>query len=47
MMKSKQKATPPWIDEDVMKLVRKKKAHGKRLRNTPSTELTSNLILIN
>ena len=41
-MKLKQKARPPWIDKDVMKLVRKKKALWKRLKNNPSTELTSN-----
>ena len=45
-MKLKQKARPPWIDKDVMKLVRKKKALWKRLKNNPSTELTSNFKLL-
>jgi len=45
-MKLKQKARPPWIDEDVMKLFRKKKALWKRLKNNPSTELTFNFKLL-
>lgn len=45
-MKLKQKARPPWIDKDVMKLVWKKKALWKRLKNNPSTELTSNFKLL-
>lgn len=45
-MKLKQKARPPWIDKDVMKLVRKKKALWKRLKNNPSAELTSNFKLL-
>ena len=44
-MKLKQKARPPWIAKDVIKLVRKKKAIWKRLKNNPSTELTSNFKL--
>ena len=45
-MKLKQKARPPWIDKDVMKLVSKKKALWKRLKNNPSTELISNFKLL-
>lgn len=45
-IKLKQKARPPWIDKDVMKLVRKKKAIWKRLKNNPSTEPTSNFKLL-
>ena len=45
VMKSKQKARPAWIDKDVLKLVRKSKAQGKRLKNNPSAELTSSFKL--
>ena len=45
-IKLKQKARPPWIDKDVMKLVKKKKALCKRLKNNPSIELTSKFKLL-
>lgn len=45
-MKLKHKSRPPWINKDVMKLVRKKKALWKRLKNNPSLELTSKFKLL-
>jgi len=37
---------PPWIDKDVLRLVRKKKAMWKRLKSNNSLELTSKFKLL-
>ncbi|XP_068704009.1 uncharacterized protein [Montipora foliosa] len=39
-MKLRHKSRPPWIDKDVLKLVRKKKVLWKRLKGNGSVEMT-------
>ena len=45
-MKLRRKSRPPWIDKDVLKLVKKKKALWKRLKTNASAELTSKFKLL-
>lgn len=45
-MKLRGISRPPWIDKDVLRLVRKKKAMWKRLKSDTSLELTSKFKLL-
>ena len=45
-MKLRCRPRPPWIDKDVLKLVRKKKVLWKRLKASPSPELTTRFKLL-
>ena len=41
MKKVKRRSSPPWIDKGVMKLVRKKKRLWKKIKSSPSEELST------
>ena len=44
--KLRRHSRPPWIDDDVMKLVRKKKSLWKRLKNNSNVDLFSRFKLL-